>query len=127
MHSNRTKEIVSHSAEAGMTIGFIGLGRMGSAMAANLAAVGYSIVAHVRHPERLDELAAIGINPVRTMDEMFDCRIVITMLPDDAAVAGVVLGSPQAEGLASKLAPGAIHLSMSTISPRCATDLAAQH
>ncbi len=33
-------------------IGFVGLGRMGTAMAANLAAVGRQVITYVRHPER---------------------------------------------------------------------------
>ena len=34
-------------------VGFVGLGRIGTAMAANPAAAGSRVVAHVRHPERL--------------------------------------------------------------------------
>ena len=41
-------------------IGFIGLGRMGTEMAANLATAGRRVVAHVRHPERLSELEVLG-------------------------------------------------------------------
>jgi 3-hydroxyisobutyrate dehydrogenase-like beta-hydroxyacid dehydrogenase len=127
MRSSRTIEIASRGATGGKAIGFVGLGRMGNAMAANLAAEGWRVVAYVRHPERSADLAALGIKAVTTMDYIFDCSIVITMLPDDAAVTDVVLGSRQVSGLVSGLTRGAIHLSMSTISPRCATDLAARH
>jgi 3-hydroxyisobutyrate dehydrogenase-like beta-hydroxyacid dehydrogenase len=48
------------------------------------------------------------------------------MLPDDKAVREVVFGGKE-RGLAEGLARGAIHLSMSTISPHCSTELAAEH
>ena len=109
-------------------VGFIGLGRMGTAMAANLAAAGCRVVAYVRHPARSAELATLGVDAVTTMDDVLECDTVITMLPDDAAVREIVFGPQLAShGLAIGLAPGAIHLSMSTISPQCATDVAAEH
>jgi 3-hydroxyisobutyrate dehydrogenase-like beta-hydroxyacid dehydrogenase len=107
-------------------IGFVGLGRMGSAMASNLAAAGYSILGFVRRPEQVETLAGLGIQAVTGMEPIFEREIVITMLPDDAAVREIVLGGEE-RGLAAGLARGAIHLSMSTISPHCAADLAAEH
>jgi 3-hydroxyisobutyrate dehydrogenase-like beta-hydroxyacid dehydrogenase len=108
------------------TIGFVGLGRMGSAMASNLAAAGHSILGFVRRPEQIEMLAGLGIHAVTGMEPIFECDIVITMLPDDAAVREVVFGGERS-GLAAGLARGAIHLSMSTISPHCSTELAAEH
>src|SRR5450432_4150229 len=60
---------------------------------------------------------------------LFDCEVVISMLPDDAAVRDVVLGREDAgvKGLASGLKRGAIHLSMSTISTYAASQLATEH
>jgi 3-hydroxyisobutyrate dehydrogenase-like beta-hydroxyacid dehydrogenase len=114
------------TTQAPHRIGFIGLGRMGGAMAANLAAAGYAIVGFVRRPEQAPALAAVGIRPVREMEPLHECDIVVTMLPDDAAVREIVFGGKEC-GLAAGLASGAIHLSMSTISPHCSTDLAAEH
>ena len=37
-------------------IGFVGLGRMGTAMAANLAASGAHVTAYVRHPDQMQKL-----------------------------------------------------------------------
>jgi phosphoglycerate dehydrogenase-like enzyme len=42
-------------------IGFIGLGHMGSAMAANLAAASYRVMAYVRRPDQMGALAALGL------------------------------------------------------------------
>jgi 3-hydroxyisobutyrate dehydrogenase-like beta-hydroxyacid dehydrogenase len=110
-------------------VGFIGLGHMGTAMATNLASAGYRVIGHVRSPGRIDELAALGLQPKLNLSDLFDCEIVISMLPDDAAVREVVLGGerPGIDGLAKGLKPGAIHLSMSTISSQAASQLAAEH
>jgi 3-hydroxyisobutyrate dehydrogenase-like beta-hydroxyacid dehydrogenase len=111
-------------------IGFVGLGRMGSVMAANLAAGGCRVTAYVRHPDRAQELAALGLYPSLDLADLFECDIVISMLPDDAAVHDIVFGRRDQlalEGLASSLMPGAVHLSMSTISTAAATRFAREH
>jgi 3-hydroxyisobutyrate dehydrogenase-like beta-hydroxyacid dehydrogenase len=111
------------------SIGFIGLGHMGSAMAANLAAGGRAVIGYLRQPERNAELKALGIKPTNKLTDLFDCDIVITMLPDDAAAHEIVFGgsSPARAGLASGLKPGALHLSMSTISPALSSSITAEH
>jgi 3-hydroxyisobutyrate dehydrogenase-like beta-hydroxyacid dehydrogenase len=111
------------------SIGFIGLGHMGSAMATNLAGGGFAVLGYLRHPERNGDIKALGIEPTNELAELFDCDIVITMVSDDAAASEIVLGdgSPNAEGLALGLKPGALHLSMSTISPTLSSTIAAEH
>jgi 3-hydroxyisobutyrate dehydrogenase-like beta-hydroxyacid dehydrogenase len=111
------------------TVGFVGLGRMGAAMAANLAADGHRVVAYVRRPDELTELAARGLSPTTNLSDLFDCEVVISMLPDDDAVRDVVLGREHLgfRRLGSGLKPGAIHLSMSTISTAMASELAREH
>ena len=110
-------------------VGFVGLGQMGTAMAANLAAAGRQVVAYIRRPKQAGKLTALGLKPTTNFADLFDCEVVISMLPDDAAVRDVVLGSPQLgiKGLAAGLKPGAIHLSMSTISSTAASELASEH
>jgi 3-hydroxyisobutyrate dehydrogenase-like beta-hydroxyacid dehydrogenase len=100
---------------------------MGTAMAANLAAAGRRVVAYVRRPEKFDELAELGLHPTTDIAHLFDCEIVISMLPDDDAARQVVFGRDDLEGLAEGLMPGAVHVSMSTISSAAATDLAREH
>jgi 3-hydroxyisobutyrate dehydrogenase-like beta-hydroxyacid dehydrogenase len=110
-------------------LGFVGLGHMGSAMAANLAAAGHQVIAYVRRTEQMGKLEAPGLKPTTNFADLFDCQVVISMLPNDAAIREVVLG-PQdvgGTGLAIGLVPGAIHLSMSTISTTTASQLAAEH
>jgi 3-hydroxyisobutyrate dehydrogenase-like beta-hydroxyacid dehydrogenase len=110
-------------------IGFVGLGRIGTAMAGNLAAVGRQVVAYVRRAERIGELAALGLRPTMEIADLFDCSIVISTLPDDRSVREIVFGREDfgVDGLAGGLAPGAIHLSMSTISTATASELASEH
>jgi 3-hydroxyisobutyrate dehydrogenase-like beta-hydroxyacid dehydrogenase len=102
---------------------------MGMAMAANLAAAGHRVIAQVRRPERMGKLVALGLKPTTDIADLFDCEFVISMLPDDAAVRDVVSGRQELglDGLAMGLMPGAIHLSMSTISTATAAHLASEH
>jgi 3-hydroxyisobutyrate dehydrogenase-like beta-hydroxyacid dehydrogenase len=112
-----------------LTIGFIGLGHMGAAMAANLTASGILVIGYVRRPEQTAKLVAIGLKPTTNIADLFDCDVVISMLPDDNAVREIVFGREEAglKGLAAGLKPGAIHLSMSTISTAAASLLANEH
>jgi 3-hydroxyisobutyrate dehydrogenase-like beta-hydroxyacid dehydrogenase len=110
-------------------IGFVGLGHMGAAMAANLVASGRRVVAYVRRPDRIGKLEAPGLRPTTDIGDLLDCELVISMLPDDAAVREIVFGRKEIglDGLAGGLMPGAIHLSMSTISSAAASLLASEH
>jgi 3-hydroxyisobutyrate dehydrogenase-like beta-hydroxyacid dehydrogenase len=110
-------------------VGFVGLGQMGTAMAANLAAAGHRVIAYIRHPEQAARLAALGLEPTANFADLFGCNIVISMLPDDAAVREIVFGREDVglDGLAAGLSPGSIHLSMSTISTAAASELASEH
>jgi 3-hydroxyisobutyrate dehydrogenase-like beta-hydroxyacid dehydrogenase len=110
-------------------IGFVGLGRMGAAMAANLAAEGLQVVAYVRRPDQIGKLEALGLRPTMDIGDLFHCEVVISMLPDDDAVHDIVFGREdiKLDGLAASLNPGAIHLSMSTISTTTASLLASTH
>jgi len=102
---------------------------MGAAMAANLASSGRRVVAYVRRPDEMAELAAHGLSPTTIIGELFDCDVVVSMLPNDDAVRDVVLGSEHLgfRRLGSGLKPGAIHLSMSTISTAMSSELAREH
>src|ERR1700704_2291783 len=110
-------------------IGFVGLGRMGTAMAANLTAAGRQVIGYVRHHDRMDKLASLGLKPTTDITDLFDCELVISMLPDDDAVLDVAFGRAGSgiEGFAVGLEPGAIHLSMSTIGTSTASHLATEH
>jgi 3-hydroxyisobutyrate dehydrogenase-like beta-hydroxyacid dehydrogenase len=110
-------------------IGFVGLGRMGAAMAANLAAKGRPVIAYVRRQDQIGKLEALGLRPTTDIGDLLHCEVVISMLPDDDAVREIVFGRSDIglDGLAAGLMPGSIHLSMSTISSAAASHLANEH
>jgi 3-hydroxyisobutyrate dehydrogenase-like beta-hydroxyacid dehydrogenase len=110
-------------------IGFVGLGRMGAAMAANLAAEGRHVIAYVRRPDQKGKLEALGLRPTTDIGDLLHCEVIISMLPDDDAVREIVFGRGDIDldGLAAGMMPGAIHLSMSTISTAAASLLASEH
>jgi len=104
------------------TIGFIGLGIMGRPMARNLLQAGYSLVAHNRSREPVEELSALGAQPARSPREVAGrSDVVITMLPDSPDVEAVVLG---ADGVMAGIRPGSIFIDMSTVSPTVAIRVA---
>jgi 3-hydroxyisobutyrate dehydrogenase-like beta-hydroxyacid dehydrogenase len=105
-------------------IGFVGLGLMGTAMAANLVADGQNLCAYVRRPERIEGLRALGVSATTRLQELFDSDVLITMLPDDAAVRDVLFGS---SGMADCLQHGVVHLSMSTISTAASARFLREH
>jgi 3-hydroxyisobutyrate dehydrogenase-like beta-hydroxyacid dehydrogenase len=90
-------------------IGFVGLGRMGAAMAANLAASGAHVTAYVRRPDQVHRLEALGLKPTTDFAKLFKCKIVISMVSDDDAAREIVFGRSDSGlvGLAKGLTPGA--------------------
>jgi 3-hydroxyisobutyrate dehydrogenase-like beta-hydroxyacid dehydrogenase len=107
-----------------MKTGFIGLGHMGSAMAANLVKAGHDVTVFNRSPEKRRALVELGAHEAGRIADACNGEVVITMLADDTAVAGVVLAS---EGVIANLPAGAIHLSMSTISVELSKKLTQKH
>jgi 3-hydroxyisobutyrate dehydrogenase-like beta-hydroxyacid dehydrogenase len=76
----------------------------------------------------MEELQLPGIVPTMHMPDLFNCDMIISMLPDDLAVRSVFFGTSNGiDGLANHLASGAIHLSMSTISTTAAAEFADEH
>jgi 3-hydroxyisobutyrate dehydrogenase-like beta-hydroxyacid dehydrogenase len=106
------------------TIGFIGLGGMGFAMATNLLKAGLGLRVYNRTAEKARPLVELGARLARSPAETASPGgIVVTMVSDDRAVEEVTLG---ANGLLAGLGDG-VHLSMSTIAPRTARHLADLH
>ncbi|GAA3807786.1 2-hydroxy-3-oxopropionate reductase [Sphaerisporangium flaviroseum] len=94
---------------------FVGLGIMGSPMAANLVRAGYDVTGYDTSRERVAELVAAGGRAAGSVPEaVAGADVVITMLPDSPQVEEVAFG---AEGLLEHGAPGMFHVDMSTIKP----------
>lgn len=104
-----------------MDIGFVGLGRMGLAMASNLGRAGHRIRAWNRSPVAAD--AVVNGTIVPTPGQAFDADVVFTMLSDDAAIREVVLDAD----LLAHARDGCVHVVAATISVAFAAELAALH
>src|ERR1041385_4529134 len=110
---------------AGMKVGFIGLGKMGLAMARNLLRPGHEVAVNNRSRDKAEALRGDGARVAGSPAEACrDAEAVMTMLADDAAVDAVVFG---ADGIAGALQDGACHVSHSTISTALARRLTSEH
>jgi len=107
-----------------MKIGFIGLGHMGTAMAANLVKAGHDVTVYNRSPGKSSVLIDLGAHEAANVAEACDGEAVITMLANDDAASDVAWG---AGGIIAHLRKGAIHLSMSTISVALSKRLTQAH
>jgi 3-hydroxyisobutyrate dehydrogenase-like beta-hydroxyacid dehydrogenase len=107
-----------------MKVGFIGLGNMGSGMAANLLKAGYEVTVYNRTPDKAKPLVEKGARKAAAVADACKGDVVITMLAEDSAVEGVVFGDA---GMLNTLGQGAIHISASTIGVALADKLTAAH
>jgi 3-hydroxyisobutyrate dehydrogenase-like beta-hydroxyacid dehydrogenase len=104
------------------TIGFIGLGAMGSRIAGRLLAAGHHVYGTNRTPGRAAALRESGLDWRDTPREVAEqANVVFTMVADDAALEAVTSGP---DGLLAGLGPGQIYVDMSTVSPRASRELA---
>lgn len=103
-----------------MEIGFVGLGLMGSAMAANLAKAGHRVVAWNRSPVKPEDAPGVTIG---TLDDVLRSEIVFTMLSEDAVIRSVLLDSGALDSVKHDL----IHVVCATISVAFSQELAADH
>jgi 3-hydroxyisobutyrate dehydrogenase-like beta-hydroxyacid dehydrogenase len=108
-----------------MKVGFIGLGRMGSAMARRLIEAGHEVGAYNRTAERLKSVIELGAKPLDSIKTAANYgEAVFTMLADDAAVTEVVTRSG---GLMASLPKGGIHICAGTHSVACIQTLKKMH
>jgi 3-hydroxyisobutyrate dehydrogenase-like beta-hydroxyacid dehydrogenase len=108
-----------------MRIGFIGLGNMGAAIAANLIRARHEVNVWNRSAGKARALvqagAALAEDPKAAAA---GSDVLFTMLADDAALETALAGD---HGLAAGLNTGALHISMSTISVATADRITAAH
>ena len=96
-------------------VGFIGLGRMGSPMAAHVLAAGFELVAFDVRGEALEPLVARGARVAESapgLAAMVD--VLVTMLPGPPQVEAVMLGPG---GALQALRDGSVWIDMSTSTP----------
>ena len=102
-------------------LGFIGLGIMGSPMAAHLINGGHKVFLHTHHAVPSALTGAGGIACANSQDVAQKADIVFLMVPDTPQVEDVLFG---ANGVAGGLAKGKIVVDMSSISPLATKEFA---
>jgi 3-hydroxyisobutyrate dehydrogenase len=103
-------------------IGFLGLGTMGAAMAANLARAGRAVTAWNRTPGRAPELDALGVARATTPAEAAQMTDALVVCVSDTPDVESVLFGPQ--GVAAGTRQGQLVIDCSTISPSATRDFA---
>jgi 3-hydroxyisobutyrate dehydrogenase len=107
-----------------MRVGFVGLGTMGGAMAANVARAGFEVSAWNRTPGRAIELGELGVAVLaRPAEVAAASEIVVTIVSDTPDVEAVLFGEG---GVAAGAGEGSLVIDMSTIAPSATRGFAAR-
>jgi 3-hydroxyisobutyrate dehydrogenase-like beta-hydroxyacid dehydrogenase len=109
----------------GLAVGFLGLGNMGSLMAANVARAGLPLWIYNRTRSKADALASeigarVGSSPAQVA---LNCNVVLTMVSDAKALQDLYFGP---DGITQELRPDTTCVEMSTVGPRAVRELAAR-
>jgi 3-hydroxyisobutyrate dehydrogenase-like beta-hydroxyacid dehydrogenase len=110
-----------------MRVAFLGLGIMGSRMAANVARAGFDLTVWNRTAEKAERLAAehAGVEQAATPAEAAAAaELVITMVVDGPQVESVLLEEPHGAALGAQ--PGTLFVDCSTIGPAATRAIAAR-
>ncbi|MGB9418185.1 MAG: NAD(P)-dependent oxidoreductase [Acidobacteriaceae bacterium] len=117
-------------------LAFLGLGQMGAPIARLLLTQGHNVTLWNRDRRKADAIqsgnARIAASP---QDAVANAKVVFTMLADDTATEAVLFGNPESSGdrqgfrpgFLDALPPGAIHVTLSTISVALARRITAAH
>jgi 3-hydroxyisobutyrate dehydrogenase-like beta-hydroxyacid dehydrogenase len=108
-------------------IGMIGLGHMGQPIARNLLNAGYTLRVYDSNPSTREQFRQVHAQTaqaaiVSTVGEAVEPGgIILSMIPDDQALLDIVF---REDGILSRLGPSSVHVSLSTVSPDLARELA---
>lgn len=106
------------------TVGFLGLGKMGSGMTGRILASGAAVIGWDIRAEACEALESAGGTAAKGIAEVALAPLVISMLFDDATTREAVLAPG---GLLDHMRPRAIHMSGASISPEMARELSEAH
>ena len=104
------------------TIGFVGLGTMGSAMVGRLLDEGFDVVVWNRSPDTVPPLVERGARRADDVGEVLATGRVLSILAHDSAFRAVF--TPEVLAAAP---PGTVHANMATVSVAGAAEFAAAH
>jgi 3-hydroxyisobutyrate dehydrogenase-like beta-hydroxyacid dehydrogenase len=127
-----SKSFLGVSVPATANLAFLGLGHMGAPIARLLLTQGHNVTLWNRDRRKADAIqsgnARIAASP---QDAVANAKIAFTMLADDTATEAVLFGNTEPsgdhQGFLDALPPGAIHVTLSTISVALARRITAAH
>jgi 3-hydroxyisobutyrate dehydrogenase len=105
-------------------IGFLGLGTMGAAMAANLARAGFDVTVWNRTPGRAPQLDELAVRRAASPAATAEASDAVVICVSDTADVEAVLFGP--DGLMAGARPGMLVIDCSTIAPGATRRFAAQ-
>jgi 3-hydroxyisobutyrate dehydrogenase len=104
------------------TVGWIGLGAMGSPMASFVAKAGHAVTAFDIDPQKAAALAGDGVKAAATIsDAAADADVLVLMVATAEQAESVLYGDGKA---AAALKPGSVVLLMATVGPAAVQDWA---
>jgi 3-hydroxyisobutyrate dehydrogenase-like beta-hydroxyacid dehydrogenase len=108
-----------------MNVAFVGLGKMGAGLAQCILRAGFDLTVWNRSTSKMQPLLEQGAKGAASaMEAVGQADVVVTSLTDDESVLDIVNGET---GILAGLPKGAIHVCVTTISPRCAEELERLH
>jgi len=103
------------------TVGWIGLGMMGSRIAKRIRDAGYPLMVYNRDRSKAEEIASEGVEVAASPPELAaGVDVILSCLSDDAAIRSVYFGP---DGVLRSAKPGAHVVEMSTVAPETALRL----
>ena len=104
------------------SVGFIGLGHMGSKMVERLLKAGHTVIGYNRTKEKALPLIKLGMQWTDSpKDVVKACNITLMSLTDDKAISAIIEGE---NGILSALTNGKLLVDLSTVSPNFSRSLA---
>jgi len=109
---------------AEVSLGFIGIGAMGSRLVRRLRDHGYPVTVYNRSRSKAEALLPYGVSVAESLAQLgTSADVILSCLSDDDAVRNAYFGS---DGILAGSRPGKVVLEMSTISPETSRELHAQ-
>src|SRR5262249_48785293 len=111
----------TEGANLKLSIGFIGMGHMGSHMAQRLLDAGYQLTVYDRTMEKAQELGQRGALVAQTPKDLAaSCQVVMACVTDDEAQQDVMFGP---DGALAGVHDGSMMIDLSTVSPEASRRL----
>ena len=109
-----------------LSVGWIGVGKMGNPMATRLIEAGYALTICDPMAENRASLVARGAGVAASPGDLAArCQIIFSTIPNDAVLTEMIFGAEDRAGFLAQVASGTIFVEMSTVSPQISAKVAA--